>query len=1183
MKNNRYHLFLGTVLLSGSVYLSGFAQSLAAVQIPRPTLEKSEPAAQSLIQVLGELENKYDVHFTYKNTVLENKTVKAFSSSSQELGKILDELLTPQGLKYKRIDNIYVIYAPEEKVNFKLIKHISRESEHDNAVASNQINAIALPKAERLQNLLNAQEITVSGKVSGEGGDAMPGVSVSIKGTTKGTTTNGEGRYTLGGVPENGVLVFSSIGYTTEEIQVSNRTIIDVQLNPDLQALSEVVVVGYGTQKKTSVTGAISSVSSKEIAALPVPSVEQAIQGRVAGAIVTNNGAPGEAPLVRIRGISSINYASNPLYVVDGIVNVGDFSNFDSKDIESVEVLKDANSAAIYGSRAAAGVVLITTKKGTRDGSIHVKLDSYIGVQKAWNKLDLLNRDQYLQYGTALRNNAGAALPPRFSTMNDPIYEGSSQTFAQTDTDWQDALFQSAPITHNNISVSGGNEKSRFYSSVGYFSQSGIMKGTGYDRYNFRMNSDHQLLKGVTLGQTLLVSYGYQRREQNAGGRSQIQNMIRMTPYIPLYNPNNIGGYGGTTGADGSDPQNPVRAALQDLDQTSNVRVLGSLFLDVSLTSWLKYRFNVGVNYQTSREYIYQPIYSEGFNSRNPAVLREIRSNSFSPVYTNQLTFDKTFGKHTINALAVVEYQSLKSTAIDAQGTTTSNELKELNGLDNRTFTGTRNDWVVYSYIGRLNYEYANKYLVSASIRRDGASHFAPGKKFGNFPSIGIGWRISEENFMKNIPFISELKLRGSYGSLGYIPANYLWQATVTANTSVGVGGSPVLGAYYDKLGNRELEWEITKMSNVGLDAGFLNNRVNFSLEYYVRNTDNLILEVSPAVSAGYSNPTIANIGKMKNWGYEFQGSYNQTSGAFQWSIGANIGVAKNEVKQLDSPTSVLDRGALQDYGNTSITRTEAGQPVQSFYGWLVDGIYQNESEIIGNDNKPSSAVQNLPLNNDGTVNLTEYNKADNKGKYTRPGDIRFKDVNGDNQITDADRVYLGSFLPKFTYGLNLSANYKGFDLSMFFQGVQGNKIYNGTRVLTEGMLRLFNSSTTVLDAWTPDNTNTNIPRAVDGDPNSNSRTSNRFIEDGSYLRLKNFSIGYTVPADALKSFTKGYLTNVRLYVSSQNLFTITKYKGYDPEVGSRLSVNNGSLVQGIDYGQFPQARTLIIGLQAGF
>lgn len=1181
MKNKLYHVFFNAFLLAGSVYLSGAAQSLAAVQVPKMSYDKINLSNhQTLRQVLTELESKYRVHFTYKNSVLENKVVKPINTKSTEITTILDELLVPQGLKYRKIDNIYVIYTAEEKLNFKLIKHISHTADQDNAVASNQVNALALPQVERLQSYLNPQEITVSGKVASQENEPMPGVSVSIKGTSKGTTTNAEGRYTLAGVPENGTLVFSSIGFVTEEVAVSNRTTIDVQLVADLQSLTEVVVVGYGTQKKSSVTGAISSVSSKEIAALPVPSVEQALQGRVAGAQVTNNGAPGEAPLVRIRGISSINYASNPLYVVDGIAQVGDFANFDSKDIESVEVLKDANSAAIYGSRAAAGVILISTKKGTRDGKVHVQLDSYIGTQSAWKKLDLLNTNEYIQYGTALRTNAGAALPPRFASLNDPIYTGSSQTFAQTNTDWQDAMFQNATITQNNLSVSGGNDKSRFYSSAGYFKQDGIMLGTGYERYNFRINSDHQLFKGVTFGQTLLVSRSFQKREQNAGGRTQIQNMIRMTPYIPVYNPNNIGGYGGNTGADGSDPQNPVRAALQDLDQFTNVRILGSVFLDVSLTSWLKYRFNVGVDFNSSRQYIYQPIYSEGFNSRNQTALTDNRNMRVSPIYTNQLTFDKTFGKHYVNALAVVEYQSATATSLTASGRASNNTIKELNGLSNQSFTGSRDETVIFSYIGRLNYEYANKYLLSASIRRDGASQFAPGRKFGNFPSIGAGWRISEENFMKNIPFLSELKLRGSYGTLGFIPQNYAWQSTVVSNVGVGLGGSNAIGAYYDRLGNQDLEWEITKMTNFGLDAGLFNNKVTFSAEYYIRNTNALILDVDPASSAGYSNPTLANIGKMRNWGYEFQAGYNESAKEFKWSVSANLGVAKNEVEALATATSVLDRGANGDYGNTAITRTVAGQSVQSFFGWIVDGIYQNTGEIIGADNRPSSAVQNLPLNNNGTVNLTEYNKPENKAKYTRPGDIRFRDVNGDGSITDADRVFLGSFLPKFTYGVNFSANYKGFDFTMFFQGSQGNKVYNGTRVLTEGMLRLFNSGTAVLDAWTPENTNTSVPRAIDGDPNGNSRTSDRFLEDGSYLRLKNLSIGYTVPAAVLQSFTKGNLSNVRIYVSSQNLLTFTKYKGYDPEIGSRFSAQ---LTQGIDYGQFPQARTFTVGLQAGF
>jgi TonB-linked SusC/RagA family outer membrane protein len=1106
---------------------------------------------QSLKEVLKELETQYHIVFTYKNATLENKVVTGFAPSSKNIEKVLSELLSPYGLKFRKINNIYVIFANNEKIEFKKIKGITKEIEGETETTST-IDNISQIQITKLDNLLNPNETTITGKVIDENNQPMPGVSVLIKGTSKGVATGTDGSYSLSGVPENGILVFSFIGYLTQEVSVSGKNTIDVQLQPDVEVLGDVVVVGYGTQKKSSVVAAISTVSSKDIAALPVPSVEQALQGRAPGVSVTNNGSPGEAPLVRIRGINSINYASNPLYVVDGIAQVGNFSIFDSKDIESVEVLKDANSAAIYGSRAAAGVVLITTKKGSRDGKIHVNLDSYVGTQSAWKKLDLLNRDQYLQYGTALLTNAGAALPPRFSAMNDPIYTGSNQTFSQTDTDWQKEMFQTAVIAQHNISVSGGNDKSRFYVSGGYFKQDGIMKGTGFERYNFRINSDHKISKIFTLGQTLLFAYGSQKKEQSVGGRTQIQNMIRMTPYIPLYNPTNIGGYGGPTGADASDPQNPVRAALQNIDQVTNIRVLGTVFLEAALTSWLKYKINVGADFNTSREYIFSPIYNEGFNSATKSTLNDNRTNYFSPIFTNQLTFDKTFGKHYINATAVIEYQSVKALSLNGAGTGDNNVIRELNGLDNQQISGTRDERVIYSYIGRLNYELASKYLFSASIRRDGASNFAPGKKFGNFPSVGIGWRISEEGFMKDISAVSELKFRGSYGTLGYIPGNYLWQSTVSTNTYSYIGGSGAIGAYYDKLPNTELAWEITKMANVGFDLGLLRNKITFSAEYFDRTTDNLILDVPPAPSTGYTTPPTVNVGNMRNWGYEFQAGYNGNSGGVKWSINGNIAVVKNNVKGLDTPKSTLDRGANNDYGNYDITRTEAGHPVQSFYGWQTDGIFQNTAEISG---APTQA-------------------------NAKPGDIRFKDINGDGKIDANDRTYLGSFLPKFTYGFNLSANYKGFDATMFFQGVQGNKIFNGTRVLTEGMLRLFNSGTAVLNAWTPTNTSTDVPRAVNSDPNGNARTSNRFIENGSYLRLKNLSIGYSFPAATLQKWTGNVLGNLRIYVASQNLITITKYKGYDPEIGIRT---NTSLTQGIDYGQFPQARTFSVGLQAGF
>jgi TonB-dependent starch-binding outer membrane protein SusC len=463
---------------------------------------------------------------------------------------------------------------------------------------------------------------------------------------------------------------------------------------------------------------------------------------------------------------------------------------------------------------------------------------------------------------------------------------------------------------------------------------------------------------------------------------------------------------------------------------------------------------------------------------------------------------------------------------------------------------------------------------------------------------VGLGWRISEESFLKSVSAISEMKIRGSYGTLGSPFGNngdprtmYPSQQVITGSgTQYPFGGKLQNGSYYNQLTDPSLNWEKTEMLNVGVDLGLFNNSVTFSAEYYQRKTDNLIVAVPPAPSAGYSQPTPKNIGAMKNWGYDFQLGYNHQTGDLHWNANGNIGFINNKVEKLSSPKATIDQGSNTDFGGYNITRTEAGYPVQSFYGWKTDGIYQSSSEIIGNDGKPVGAVQELPLNSDGTVDQSSvsqngYNTPGNKGKYTRPGDIRFVDVNKDGVINDSDKVYLGSFLPKFTYGLNFGANYKGFDFTMFFQGVQGNKIYNGVKVVEQGMLRLFNASTDVLNAWTPDDPNTDIPRAVSGDPNHNTRTSNRFIESGSYFRLKNLSVGYSLPQSTIKGLTGNVVSNLRIYISTQNLFTITKYTGYDPEIGIRPANGGtqGQLTQGIDYGQYPQARTVMAGIQVGF
>lgn len=1019
---------------------------------------------------------------------------------------------------------------------------------------------------------------TISGQVKDEQGAPMPGVNVLVKSTTTGTSTDIDGKYSLS-VQNGAVLVFSFIGYVSTEVQVGTQTTIDLTMQPDVSTLSELVVVGYGTQNRGSVTGAISSVNAKEVTALPVTNVQQALQGRVAGVQVTNNGSPGANPIVRIRGIGSITGSSEPLYVIDGVPS-GGLNNIDPKDIESVDVLKDAASSAIYGSRAANGVILVTTKKGSA-GKLSVNIDSYYGVQKAWNELDLLKRDQYLQYGTDLINNAGGALPYRFSHMDEPLYTGTTQTYAQTETDWQNEVFRSAPIYQTTASAVYGTDKVKLYTSAGMFGQDGIMIGTGFNRYNFRFNSEIKLSKFVTFGQTLTLSSSKQKNLQESGGRTIIHHTLRSVPYLPVYDPTRNGGYRGADNNDGSDPENPVRIQMMDQNKRSETKILGTAYLNFQILPSLSYRFTIGGDYYSILGKVDQPIYNDGRNGRQTHNLEDNRNTGFNPLFQNQLTFDKQFGQHTINVVAVAERQDFKNTDLNISAQQSRNDITALAGGSNIGINANGTyESTLLSYLGRVTYDYADKYLLSASFRRDGYSNFAPGHYWGNFPGVSVGWRMSEESFMNDIEIISDFKLRGSYGELGsYFGVNpFAYQSLIKTNTAYPFNNSATGGAYFDNLENRELTWETTRMINYGFDLGILEDRFTLTAEYYQRKVDDLLLDVDPARSLGFSTAWKGNVGKMENSGLEITLGYHKHQGELTFDVSGNVTTLRNKVTDLYLPGLTFPAGANPDFGD--ITQTFVGTSVQPFYGYVVDGIFQSEAEIIGSDGMPVAAVQNLPLNDDGSVNVAKYHDAAFKGSFTRPGDIKFKDLNNDGVINDKDRQKIGSFLPDFTYGLNVNARYKNFDFTLFVQGVKGNEVFNGTKLLTQGMGRLFGAETEVLNAWTPTNTDTDIPRAVNGDPNQNARISDRFVEDGSYMRIKNLSIGYSLPSSLLTSFANGSVKTIRVYATFQNLVTITKYSGLDPEVGSR---NNGTLTQGIDFGQYPQPRTMMAGIQVGF
>ena len=1010
-----------------------------------------------------------------------------------------------------------------------------------------------------------SQSTTITGTVSDNDGVPLPGASIVEKGTTNGTQSDFDGNFAITG-DSPVTLVVSYIGFTSQEVQTNGRTTINVQLEVDENQLDEVVIVGYGSQKKESVTGAVTTVQADVVTALPVVNFAESIQGRVPGVQVTNFGGPGVAPIVRIRGEGSVSFGSSPLYVIDGFP-AGGLNDIDNNDIESISVLRDASASAIYGSRATNGVVLVTTKKGGYGKKTEISLRTYTGFAQAAKRLDLLNREQYLQYATELLTNAGAPLPSRFGELNTPIFEGADQTYAQTETDYQDEIFTSALVTNHYLSLSGGNESSRFLASAGYFKQEGILLGSEFDRINVRFNSDHKLFNDrFKIGQTLTVATGSRENQtgEGVGSRSQLQHVIRGIPYIPILDPTLPGGYRAPDGSDATDPENPVRIALLDRNFNNNVRIFGTAYASYELFNGLEYKFVTGLDYNSSRGRVINPIYFDGFAGRPVQQLQDNRFTFRGLYLSNQLNYNRTFGKHNIDFLALAERQDSSSNSLNASGSRENNDLEVLRGTIDQVIDSDSGDNTIYSYAARLNYDFDGRYLVSASIRRDGNSKFADGNKYANFPAFSLGWNLAKENFMSGVDAVSQFKLRGSWGQTGFEGiGNYDSQAGIANTTTPVFGGDATpFGATITRLPNIDLEWEITEMLNFGLDLAFLNNRIQFNADWYERQSDNLILAVPLPPSQGFQQNTVANVGSIRNSGLEFQGAYySKTDKDFTWNVAANISFVDNEVLALDSPNASIFAGSNPDTGGFDITRTAPGASIQEFFGWQVEGIFQNQAEVDARNALGDAAV---PYQNE----------------LTAPGDLIFRDIDNNGIINDEDRTTIGSFIPDYSYGFSFEAKYKNLSMSMLWNGRQGNEVYSGTKVYTEGMLRLFNAGTAVLNAWTPSNTNTNIPRAISGDPNGNSRTSTRFVEDGSFLRLQNVRLGYELPTDMLGKGVKNTLKNLSFYISGTNLLTITDYSGYDPEIGA---VGNTNLVSGIDYGQFPRPRTIIFGIDAKF
>ncbi len=1069
--------------------------------------------------------------------------------------------------EFKYIDQVVDLKVDNENVE-QILEKLFETSDITYRVLDNNLVVLTIKN--------NILQLRIQGKVVDAGsGEALPGVNVMVKGTTRGAITDTDGNYTIEAEPGE-ILIFSYIGFFEQEIQVGDQTEINVNLSQDIESIDEIVVVGYGVQKKSVVTGSISTVSSNEITQIVSSNIESALQGMAAGLYIVNNGAPGADPIVRIRGNGSISYDAEPLYVVDGFPTT-DIQSFDARDIESIEILKDASSSAIYGSRGANGVILITTKKGTRDGKVHVNFNAMYGIQTLPKQLDLLNRDQYVQYATNMSNESGTGLPDRLdpANFNQPIYEGATQTYAQTETDWQNELFQSVPIAQQDLSVSLSNDKSVYYSSVGHLNQKGIMVGTGFQRINFRFNSEHDLSKRIKFGQTLFYSSGDREDEKRSQGRSNVMHMIRSVPYMPVTDPTKLGGYVAPDNSDGTDPDNPVKVQNLYRANTLTRKLFGTIYMDIKIADFLSFKSTAGLDNTKTTNITGEPIHDDGFFSLSSATTRRREDDLTSLLFTNQFTFDKDFGNHNLNIIAVAEQQSSTFNRMFISGNLPTNAVVELTGLSNITANGREEENLLLSYLGRINYGFKNKYLITAALRADGSSKLATGNKWGYFPSASVGWKISEESFLSTVESITLLKLRAGYGVVGFNGiGNYDWQSLILANTNYVINNAAVEASYFNAISNPDLKWEESTTTNVGIDLAMFKNKFTFTIDYFNKITDNLILAVPYAPSLGYTADYFANIGKMKNWGMDFEASYWLSKGDLKSKFSANLSFVRNEVLNLATPTSTIYAGQHPDFGGGDITRTIAGEPIQSFYGWEVVGIFQSDIDVA-----------NAPVQ-------TPRSDPDDPTTGTSRGDLQFKDQNGDGVINGEDRTNLGSYLPKFIYGLTYTGNYKSFDFSVFFQGVYGNKIYNGSKVISQGMVRLFNSESDVLNAWTPGNTSTDVPRAISGDPNGNVRTSDRFIEDGSYLRLKTISIGYTLPQKLFGSATKGNNVNLRFYVSALNLLTFTKYSGYDPEVGAQVPTTNGipdvtspdyGLTEGIDKGFSPSPRTIMGGIQLSF
>jgi len=1038
-----------------------------------------------------------------------------------------------------------------------------------------------------------AQNKPVTGTVTaGDDGSKLPGVSVLVKGTQNGTVTNANGVYTIN-APANATLVFSYVGYASQELPINGRPTINVILNDDAQALQQVnvVAVGYGTARRQDVTGSIASVSSEQLAKVPVTTTDQALQGRAAGVQVTNNdGAPGAGVQVQIRGIGTFG-SSDPLYVVDGYPITGGLSQINPNDIASIDILKDASATAIYGTRAANGVVIITTKRGNKSGDVIIDFDAYGSIQARPKMYDVLNAQEFVTLAKERATADGISIPTEW---NNPE---NLKTI-----DWQDVMYQTGYRQNYNLSMRGGNEKVQSALSLNYFDQKGIVIGSTFKRMNASLNTDYQATSWLKAAANIKYTRNDSKVAFGSGGQDAGYGIGSLTKLVPTMTGNPLtdqpkdanGNYGYYTKTNQYlNGHANVLADVETQDQKNLTNYLLSNFsLEATILPGLKVKTNFGINTNDYSGYYFTPTNNRRQNTILP-FYSQSANNSFDYLWENTVSYSKTFGEHSIDFVGGVSQQENTYRYLGVEGNgQISDVLRNANSIGSYTdINGSEASYALASQFARVNYKFGDKYLVTGTIRRDGSSRFGANNRYGIFPSGSIAWRAKNENFLKDSEVISDLKFRASYGEVGLQSSIDLFQYLDLYSTGGNQSSQNSYGYAFNKNyqsglvlttpPNPDLKWETSKQTDIGMDAAFLGGKLTLTADYYIKESADFLLRIPVPPQTGFTDLT-KNTGSIRNSGFELGISYRESSKDFKYGVGLNVTTVKNKILSLASGQDAIYNLTTLGFPNTganswiTYTQSKVGSSIGEFYGYRTNGIFQSQSEVDAVNASATAANGGEP-----TVYQTSV---------TQAGDRRFVDVNGDGRITAADKVSLGSPLPKFFTGLNLDASYKQFDVNMLWFASVGNKVFNyQARTLesfgaTNGGIGIENVSREYYEnRWTPTNPSNRYARAVKDDPNGNTQPSDVYVEDGSFLKLRSLQIGYSF-SDALAK--KLSVQRVRLYVSGQNLLTFTKYSGLDPEIGLPSDPTTGTrnvTASGIDIGTYPNSRFYTLGLNVTF